>query len=70
MIWHVPAVDALGRERDIVIEASPGHVAVVYPPGEGVGLTPDQADALAFTLQAAANWARGLGATSRHVSGS
>lgn len=57
--------DAVGRTRDITIEATPGHVGIVVPAGEGVGLNPDQCDALAFTLQAAANWARGLGATSR-----
>jgi hypothetical protein len=61
MIWLVPATDAVGRRRDIVIEATPGHVGVAFPPGGGVSLDPTETDALATTLHMAASHARATG---------
>jgi hypothetical protein len=60
MKFHARVTDALDRTREVEITATADHVAIVFPaPGSG-GMTADEADAFAFTVQAAANWARRL----------
>lgn len=55
MEWRVPARDTSGRDREIVVRITAGAVVVVPPPGEGLYLTPDQADTLAYAVLTASS---------------
>jgi hypothetical protein len=52
--WEVPVVDALDRERTLVVTVSDGRVAVVPPPGEGFYLPAQSVWQLHEAVRAAA----------------
>lgn len=52
--WDVPVVDALNRERTLVVAVSDGRIAVVPPPGEGFYLPAQSVWQLHEAVRAAA----------------
>jgi hypothetical protein len=61
--YEAAVTDAIGRERTVIVEVSPGRVGLVGPPGDAFGMDPDQCDTLAYILRAAADNARGYRAS-------
>lgn len=59
MRYEAKVFDAFGRPRTVVVEARPGHVSVLGPPGDAFGMDADQCDTLAYLLRAAADNSRG-----------
>jgi hypothetical protein len=53
-IWEVPVVDALERDRTLVVTVSDGRVAVLPPPGEGFYLPAQSVWQLHEAIRAAA----------------
>ncbi|HEX2134191.1 MAG TPA: hypothetical protein VHH15_21825 [Actinophytocola sp.] len=60
MIWDVPVVDGLDRQRSLVVTVSDGRVAVLPPPGEGFYLPPQSIWQLHEAIRAAALVAAGM----------
>lgn len=60
MIWDVPVVDGLDRQRSLVVTVSDGRVAVLPPPGEGFYLPPQSVWLLHEAIRAAALVAAGM----------
>ena len=52
--WEVPVVDALDRQRTLMVTVSDGRVAVVPPPGEGFYLPAQSVWQLHEAVRAAA----------------
>lgn len=63
MIWDVPVVDGLDRQRSLVVTVSDGRVAVLPPPGEGFYLPPQSIWQLHEAIRAAALVAAGMDRT-------
>jgi hypothetical protein len=60
MIWDVPVVDGLDRQRSLVVTVSDGRVAVLPPPGEGFYLPAQSIWQLHEAIRAAALVAAGM----------
>jgi hypothetical protein len=60
MIWDVPVVDGLDRQRSLVVTVSEGRVAVLPPPGEGFYLPPQSVWQLHEAIRAASLVAAGM----------
>jgi len=54
LTWHIPVVDGLSRERELLVTVSEGRVVLLPPPGEGFSLTLSAISRLGEALRAAA----------------